>query len=112
MTIYTFVSKLTQYFSWLYYERQWAGWELLTIAIITLVLLLLIVRRQRRATAERMRASEAQTHSPIIGVKLADRKGIKDLSKDRLAIVPEREVKQKSLKKTTKNLEKFDKQIK
>jgi hypothetical protein len=53
MSVKDLANKLTQYFSWLYYQRQWTQWELLTIAITALVLLLLIANRRRKKGARK-----------------------------------------------------------
>ena len=120
MTLNSLVSKLSEYLSWqhlswLYYGREWSGWELLTIAMTALVLLLLIVRRQQKAKARRMKAKQTKENSPIIGIKLADSKGtqqgIQDSEKHRLAFVSERDRKQQHWRETTEKWKKLKEQI-
>ena len=73
MSVKDLTNKLAQYFSWLYYQRQWAQWELLTIAIMALVLLLLIARRRRKKATKKKPTTRIREHSPIIGIRLAER---------------------------------------
>ena len=47
MTVNNFIYKLAKYLSWLYF-RHWERWELLIIALFSLVLLLLIGRKAER----------------------------------------------------------------
>ncbi len=49
MTLESLTERLVEYLSWLYYERQWAVWELELIALTTLVLALVIIRQRRKA---------------------------------------------------------------
>jgi hypothetical protein len=119
MTIQSFVGKLARYFSrflsWLYSGYRWGEWELLTIAIVALVPLLLIVRQLRKGTARKAYADQIRERSPIIGVKLADRKqshlGIRDFKKDRPARAPKGDGKRRKRGKRTKQLEKSHEQI-
>jgi chromosome segregation ATPase len=119
MTIYTFVGKLTRYFlrflAWLFYDHQWAEWELLTIATIAVGLLLLIVKRLRKGTRGRVYADQVPERSPIIGVKLADprrrHQGIEDLEEGRLVQVPKRDAEKKKSRKTTEQREELDERI-
>jgi len=113
---YSLVDRLRQFLSWLYYEHQWARWEILTIGIVVLSVLLLIVRRQRKRAIRRVYTNQLPERSPVIGVNLGGRKrshhGIKDLKKDHLASVPERREKHKKSKKTTEPSEKLHEQMK
>jgi hypothetical protein len=70
MTIGRLIDTATQYFSRLY-SREWETWELMTIAIVALVLLSVIggAWRKVRASAKRIRK-----RAPIVGVNLANRK--------------------------------------
>jgi len=72
MTIDSFIRRLDRSFSWLYYKRQWAEWELIFIAIIAMLLLLWILRRQSNGASRGTHAGQASKHAPIIGTKLAD----------------------------------------
>jgi len=74
MTLHSFVNRLTQLCSWLYYQHLWEEWELLAIGIVVLVPLLLIARRQRKERAGRIYTHHHPERSPIIGVKLANGK--------------------------------------
>jgi len=92
MTIDSFVRRLDRSFSWLYYKHQWAEWELLAIAIIAMVLLLWILRRQKNAAARNAYADRAASkRSPIIGIKLADhhqsQHAIQDIKEHRLDLI-------------------------
>ncbi|MFH1718996.1 MAG: hypothetical protein ABIF19_16695 [Planctomycetota bacterium] len=92
MTIDSFIRRLDRSFSWLYYKHQWAEWELLAIAIIAMVLLLWILRRQKNAATRNAYADRAASkRSPIIGIKLADyhqsRHAIEDIKEHRLDLI-------------------------
>lgn len=98
MTLHSFVGRLTQLVSWLYYQHQWEEWELLAIASAALVPLLLIARQQRKESAGRIYTHHDGERSPIIGVKLADgkrgRSEITDSKKARLGYFARRRNKQ------------------
>jgi predicted RNase H-like nuclease (RuvC/YqgF family) len=88
MTLHSFVARLTQLFSWLYYQHQWEEWELLAIAGAALVPLLLIARLQRKERIGRIYTHHGRERSSIIGIKLADGKRgqaeVTDSKKNRL----------------------------
>lgn len=114
MTVESLTNKLTEYVSWLYYGREWASWELLTVAMTALVLLLLIVRQRRKAKARKIITKQtkehSREHSPTIGIKLDDSKKAPqeiDDSKTRLASVSKKDGKQKRWKETTKKWKNF-----
>jgi predicted nucleic acid-binding Zn-ribbon protein len=115
MTVEGLISRLTQYVSYLYYGREWAGWELLTVPMIALVLLLLIVRRQRKAKTRRIVAKKTEEHSPAIGTNLGLGKGthkeIADSKSHRSASVSKNNGKQKRWKETTKKWKNFKRLI-
>ncbi len=86
MTIGKFTEELRGHWSWLYeqyiaefyeqhvvglYTREWAQWELLTIAAVLSILLLLKIRRRRRKTAARIAklARSASEEPALIGVR-------------------------------------------
>lgn len=71
MTLHSFVNRLTQLFSWLYYQHPWEEWELLAVGIVVLIPLFIIAIRQRREKAGRI-YSHNHERSPIIGVNLAN----------------------------------------
>lgn len=73
MTLESLTNRLLEYVSWLYYERQWAEWELGVVAVAVLVLLLLTLRRMRKAKPVEAESSETGIveSSGLIGAKLA-----------------------------------------
>jgi hypothetical protein len=79
MTAEAFVEELTRHWSWLYdmylsklYERQWAQWELLTIAgVLSLFLLLKIRRRRRKAAAKILYAQHRSANPSLVNAKIA-----------------------------------------
>jgi hypothetical protein len=99
MTIGKFTEELKAHWSWLYeqylaefyeqhlaklYTREWAPWELLTIAGALSILLLLKIRRRRRKTAERIaRLARSATREPtLIGVRPAGGNGYRRNGED------------------------------
>ena len=70
MTIDGIISRLSEFFSWLYH-RQWERWELLAIAIATLAILIIIVKAHLKVTANK---KSLRDRSPIIGIQKANRK--------------------------------------
>ena len=70
MTIDGIISRLSEFFSWLYH-KQWERWELLAIAIATLVILIIIVKARLNVAANKKRLRE---RSPIVGIQKANRK--------------------------------------
>jgi len=70
MSIDRIINRLSEFFSWLYY-RQWERWELLAIAVATLVLFIIIVQAHLNVAANKKRLRE---RSPIVGIQNADRK--------------------------------------
>jgi peptidoglycan hydrolase CwlO-like protein len=70
MTVESLMNTFTKYVSWLYSGREWAGWELQTIAITALVLLLFILVHRRKAKAGRIVAKQIVKKPSIIGIKL------------------------------------------
>jgi len=92
MTISKFTEELKWYWSWLYeqylaefyqkyvvglYTREWAQWELLTVAGMLSLLLVLKIRRRRRRTVARIaRLARGAVEEPaMIDVKLAGGNG-------------------------------------
>jgi len=83
MTIDSFIRRLDRTFTWLYYKHQWAEWELLITAIIAMILLLWILRRQKKTTVARNAYNDqASQRSPIIGIKLADHHHNRQVTED------------------------------
>ena len=114
MIVGSFVDRLNQFMSWLY-ERQWAEWEILTIAITALFVLLWIMRRQRKRAVRNIYKNPFLEKTPVIGAKLGAHKRrhhlIKDLKKGRLAAVQKRHTKQQKPTKYTESSEKLHEQI-
>ena len=77
MTVESLMSKFTQYVSWLYTDRQWATWELQTIAVTVMVLLLLILIQIRRAKKRKASVMKIIEENPsTIGINLEDGEGL------------------------------------
>ncbi len=84
MTVDTFVQEVKRHGSWVYdvyisklYDRQWAQWELLTIAgVLSLLLLWKVRRRRRKASAAKIVYTDHTLAEPsIVGVRLASANG-------------------------------------
>jgi type II secretory pathway component PulF len=67
MTIDSFMSRLTQYFS-LLYSRHWERWEIMTIAGVALALILLVAIARRKT---RIKTRYIHHYTPVIGSRLA-----------------------------------------
>ena len=111
MTVESLMNKFTQYVSWLYSQREWARWELLTVATTALVLLLFLLIHRRRAKARRTEAKQIKRKHSTIGINLDDR----DDSDGRSSVsFSKNNVNQKRWKETTKkwkNLQKLIEQL-
>jgi hypothetical protein len=59
MTLHKLVSEIAQFFSWLYYKREWATWELILMAIVALAILIILIGH-RKAKARRAKAIEME----------------------------------------------------
>ncbi|MHC4500378.1 MAG: hypothetical protein ACYS21_14840 [Planctomycetota bacterium] len=59
MTLHNMVSKITQFFSWLYYKREWATWELILMAVVALAILIILIGH-RKAKARKAKAIEME----------------------------------------------------
>jgi hypothetical protein len=68
MTVERIISRLSEFFSRLYY-RQWETWELMAIAIAASVILILTVRAHLKVAANDRRLRE---RSPIVGIRMAE----------------------------------------
>jgi hypothetical protein len=110
----SFVDKLNLYMLWLS-ERQWAEWEIITIAVIALFVLLWIIRRLRKRAIRNIYDNQFLENTPVIGAKLGSSKRrrhlIKDYKKARLAAVQKGHTNQQKTTKQTE-LEKLHEQIK
>jgi len=116
MTVESLMNRFIQYVSWLYFDREWARWELQTIAITALVLLLLILVHRRKAKAGKIAAKQIEKRSSIIGVNLDAGKGIHQVSEDdlnnrRIVSISNKDGNQKRWKETTKKWKNFQKLI-
>jgi hypothetical protein len=115
MIVSSFVDRLNQFISWLS-ERQWAEWEILTIAVIALFVLLWIIRWQRKRAIRNIYDNQFLESTPVIGANLGAHKRshhvIEDLKKGRLAAAQKRHSKQQKSTKQTEPSEKLHEQIK
>jgi len=111
----SFVDRLNQSMSFLY-QRQWAEWEILTIAMTALFVLVWITRRQRKRAVRNIYENQFLEGSPVIGVNLGVHRRshhvIDDLKKGRLAAVQKRHPMQQKSTKQTEPSEKLHEQIK
>ena len=115
MTVESLMNTFTKYVSWLYFQREWAGWELQTIAITALVLLLLVLVHRRRSKARRIGAKQIAKKPSTIGTKLEAGKGSESNSDNQnIVSVSKNNGNQKRWKETTKkwkNLQKLIEQL-
>jgi len=70
MTVESLMNSFTQYVSWLYFGREWARWELQTIAVTALVLLLFILLYRRKAKAGKAVVKQIEKRSSTLGINL------------------------------------------
>jgi len=70
MTVESLMNTFTEYVTWLYSQRQWARWELQTIAITALVLLLFILVHRRRTKTKKIGTKQIAKKPSAIGIKL------------------------------------------
>jgi hypothetical protein len=84
----SFIDKLGQFVSWLIH-RQWAGWEIITIAVVAVFIVLWIIRLRRKRGYRNIYGNKFLESTPVIGAKLGSRKRrrhiIKDFKKAQLA---------------------------
>jgi hypothetical protein len=119
MTVESLMNTFTQYVSWLYSGREWARWELQTIAIAVLVLLLFFLLHRRKSKAGRIVAKQVEKPSSTIGVNLDAGKGSHqgsedDLDSRHIVSISNKDGNQKRWKETTKkwmNLQKLIEQL-
>jgi chromosome segregation ATPase len=113
MILGSFMSKLTEYLSWLYQERLWTDRELLIIALVLLVLLLMILRRRRKKNIRTLRPEQLADRASVIGAKLGHgggRHGLAGSRAGQLTFVPARHEKQQKLSKAEGRIEESYKQ--
>jgi peptidoglycan hydrolase CwlO-like protein len=119
MTVESLMNTFTKYVSWLYSQREWARWELLTIALTVTVLLLFILVNRRRAKARRIPAKQIEKKPSTIGINLdagkGAHKGFESVSDGSTIVsVSKNNGNQKRWKETTKkwkNLQKLIEQL-
>jgi len=70
MTVESLMNRFTEYVSWLYFGREWARWELQTIAVTALILLLFILLQRRKAKAGRIVVKQIEKRSSSLGINL------------------------------------------
>jgi len=89
MIVSSLVDKLG-FVSWLF-QRQWAAWEIIAIAVVLVFALLWIMRRQRKRAFRNIYDNKFLESTPVIGAKLGSRKKrrhlIKNFKEDQLAAV-------------------------
>jgi hypothetical protein len=111
MTLESLMNRLVENVSWLYYERQWAAWELELIALTAMVLVLLVVRHRRKAPAKavepRQFAEQGQTIGPQLAAASADHHQTGELEVNRLASISKPDGKKKRWGQTAKELRGF-----
>jgi hypothetical protein len=116
MTVESLMNKFTQYASWLYSERQWAGWELQTIAVAVMVLLLLLLIQRRRARNRKISTAMIEKRPSTIGINLENGKGIShgltgDLKNCRIASISKNDGNPKRWRETTKKWKDFQRLV-
>jgi septal ring factor EnvC (AmiA/AmiB activator) len=114
MIVSSLADRLNQFISWLLYGRQWAAWEILTIAVIAVVVLLWIMSRRRSRKVRRIFEDQFRVSPPVIGANLGARKRsrhvIEDLKKARLVSIHKHN--QQQHEKTKEPSEKLHEEIK
>ena len=119
MTVESLMNRFTQYVSWLYFGREWAGWELQTIAVTALILLLFILLQRRKAKATRTVVKQIEKRSSTIGINLDAGKAVHQESEGgansrSIVSISKNNGNQKRWKETTKkwkNLQKLIEQL-
>lgn len=116
MTVESLMNTFTQYVSWLYSGREWARWELQTVAITALVLLLFILVHRRQAKARKTVAKQIEKRVSTIGIKLDAGKGAHqgsegDTDSRSIVSISKNNGNQKRWKETTKKWKKYQKLI-
>lgn len=116
MTVESLMNTFTQYVSWLYSGREWARWELQTVAITAMVLLLLILVHRRKAKTKKIGAMQIEKNSSIIGIKLDAGKGAHqgsegDTNSRSIISISKNDGNQKRWKETTKKWKNYQKLI-
>jgi hypothetical protein len=115
MTVESLMNTFTQYVSWLYSQREWAKWEIQTIAITALVLLLILIHR-RKARTKKAGTKQIEAHSSTLGINLDTGKEASqgfegNLKSHRIVTSSKSNGNQKRWKETTKKWKNFQKLI-
>ena len=116
MTVESLMNTFTQYVSWLYSGRQWAKWELQTIAITVLVLLLFILILRRKARNKKAMRKQTEQRPSTIGINLEAGKEVPqeskgDIKNNRIVTISKNDGNPKRWKETTKKWKHFQKLI-
>lgn len=80
MIVSSLVDKLG-FVSWLF-QRQWAVWEIIALAVVLVFALLWIMRRQRKRAFRNIYDNKFLESTPVIGTKLGSRKRRRNVIKD------------------------------
>ncbi|MHC4439299.1 MAG: hypothetical protein ACYS3S_18240 [Planctomycetota bacterium] len=113
MILSGFIDRPDQLASWIF-QRQWAEWEIITIAVIVVFVVLWIMKGQRKRAYRNVYDNQFLESTPVIGTKLGSRKRrrhlIRDFKKAQLAAAQHVHAnQQKSAKRT--DSEKLHEQI-
>jgi len=115
MTVESVMNTFTQYVSWLYSERQWAGWELQTITVTALVLLLFLLILRRKARSRKAEINQIERHFSTAGNNLhSDQEAAEfksNLVNTHALWIPKNNGKNKRWRQTTKKWKKYQKLI-
>jgi hypothetical protein len=116
MTVESLMNTFTKYAWWLYSEREWAGWELQTIAITIMVLLLFFLIQWRKAKSRKANTNQSKERPSTVGISFDPFEGIsqgfKGNVKNQLKLsIPKNNGKHKRWKETTKKLKNYQKLI-
>lgn len=113
MIVSSFTGILGQFVSRLL-QRQWAEWEIITIAVMVVFVLLWIIRQQRKRSFRNIYDNQFLESTPVIGTKLGSRKRrrhlIRDFKKAQLAAAQQGHANQQEPTKRTDS-EKLQEQI-
>ena len=103
MIVCSFRNISCQFVSGLF-QREWAAWEIITIAVIVVFVLLWFIRKQRKRAFRNIYDNKFLESTPVIGTKLGSRKSrrriIKDFKKVQLSAAQQGKKQQRSTKQT------------
>jgi hypothetical protein len=60
MTLHTLITRAVDFFSYIYFVREWSKWEGIAAVLVVIALLLLIARGRRRRNARMAKAVPAE----------------------------------------------------